>query len=368
MILHVQTDAYILLVANQMTVLASAHLLVSGVRRWLGKRSSPLPWTVAAGACAVWIGGAGAAGLSLAILSLPVLFYAGVAFISAGTRLISSRERTGTGVSVVGATLIAWGIHKLDYPFLRPVEWFAPWGYLLGALAAMIVGMGMVLVYFEHARDRLAEAVDERELLVREIHHRVRNNLGIIYALLQFQKADGNHQSIHAALESVQNRVASMSLIHEQLYTSSDIAHLLADRYLNALTSQITQTIVGNQERVTVETDIAPVPLSPEIAVPCGLIVNELVSNSLCFAFPDGAAGSVRVELAVNRDRCVLSVVDDGVGIADRSSGSSGLGHQIVERLADQLQGTIEIETDHGTTVRVSFPISTPTGENEEAR
>lgn len=357
MLFHVLTDAGLLLVANQLAVLASAHLLMVGVRRWLGLRPWPSVWVIAVSACGVWIIAGGFAGLLLPVLSLPVLLYAGIAFIVSGVLVLRSSARTGSGVTVVGVALILWGIHKIDYPFLRPIESFAPWGYLLGALLAMVIGIGMVLVYFEDARNRLSDAVTEREILMREIHHRVKNNLGIIYALLQFQKHPGLDATTEQALTTVQNRVTSMSLIHEQLYSGDDLAHLDADSYLTALVSHVRDSEDSGGAEISVTTHVEPLRLAPETAVPCGLIVNELVSNALRFAFPGRSEGNLDVSLLSQDGTCTLCVRDDGVGWDTSADDGPGLGRGIVARLAQQLGGTVTIESNSGTSVSVSFPL-----------
>ncbi|MFW6232263.1 MAG: sensor histidine kinase [Spirochaetota bacterium] len=293
MLLYVAHGSHLFFAANQVCVLVSSHLLLSGFRLWLGRSASPVGWTVATGVALAWLVAGEALGVGFTAFTIPVFFYSGWLFVWAGVLVLRSSRGHGVGVPIVGITLLVWGVHKMDYPFLRTVEWFAPWGYLLGAVAAAITGIGMVLIYFEQARGDLVVAVRERETLFREVHHRVKNNLAIVSSLLEFQK--GPDPASRRSLTTIQNRVGSMALLHEQLYRTGGLATVDSADYLKELIDRIRATVdpATTQVELTSQIDAAELPI--DVAIPLGLVTNELVSNALKHAFPGRERGTINV-------------------------------------------------------------------------
>ncbi len=198
----------------------------------------------------------------------------------------------------------------------------------------------------------------EKEVLLKEIHHRVKNNLQTIVGLLNLQANVVDDPRVRGAFQESQSRIQSMSLIHQTLYQSNDLARLDVASYLGRLTHQIFASYGVNPRTVTLQVDAEDVPLSIDTAIPCGLIVNELLTNALKYAFPDGRSGRVRVSLHRTPSlETRVSVSDDGVGLpADFDLEESGsLGLQLVHELTRQIGGRLEIARERGTCFMVTF-------------
>jgi len=204
-------------------------------------------------------------------------------------------------------------------------------------------------------QERLRESLGEKEMLLREVHHRVKNNMQVISSLLAMQLDDGDPTVARKLAES-QNRIRSIALIHEQLYRSSELAHIDVRSYLELLTNQLLQSF-GRAGTVRIELDADPLELDVDQSMACGLIVNELVTNAFKHAYPGERGGTIRVTLheRAGGER-VLSVADDGPGLGERTNGAATLGMSLVATLARQLRGRFEANGASGTEVRVYFP------------
>ncbi len=357
MLLYVAHGSQLFLVASQVCVLLSSHLMLSGFRLWLGRSASPVGWTVATGVALVWLVAGAVLGVDFTVFTIPVFFYSGWIFVWAGILVLRAPRGDGVGAPVVGITLIVWGVHKMDYPFLRSVEWFAPWGYLLGAIAAAITGVGMLLIYFEKARGELVDAVRERETLFREVHHRVKNNLTIVDSLLEFQK--GPDPVSRRSLTTIQNRVRSMALLHEQLYRTDRLATVDSADYLSRLVERIRATVDLESTQVELVSQIDATELPIDVAIPLGLVVNELVSNAVKHAFPGRERGSIGVRFARNPEGgSTLVVADDGVGFEGSTPPDGGIGWQLISSLTEQIGARLEVEGrgERGTQISVVIP------------
>jgi two-component sensor histidine kinase len=209
------------------------------------------------------------------------------------------------------------------------------------------------------AEERIQASLKEKEVLLKEIHHRVKNNLQIISSLLNLQGQQIEDPQIVGALRDSQNRVRSMALIHEQLYGAHDLARIDFGAYIHQLASHLFRSYRADS-KVALDLKVEEINLRIDEAIPCGLILNELVSNALKHAFPDGRAGRIQVALGVDGGQVALAVSDDGVGLPEgfdhRTSTSLGL--QLVNSLVSQLDGEVMLEPGHGTGFNVTFPIS----------
>jgi len=205
--------------------------------------------------------------------------------------------------------------------------------------------------------ERLKASLREKELLLKEVHHRVKNNLQVISSLLNLQ---ARHVVDPRALElfkESQNRVRSIALFHEKLYQAKDLGHVEAFEYLNTLIANLLAAYGAKPTAVSLEVE-REILLGVDVAIPLGLVLNELISNALKHAFPDGRRGQIRVQLGrCDQDRYRLVVSDDGVGFpADLDfRNAPSLGLQLVCTLVDQLAGTIELIGAPGTTFNVTF-------------
>ncbi len=216
----------------------------------------------------------------------------------------------------------------------------------------------------ESERDSLAHSLAEKEVLLKEVHHRVKNNLQVIASLLRLQ-ADGFDDHVLAdALRESQQRVESMALIHEQLYQSSDLRQVDLAQHATVLLSNLFHSYGVNCERIAGRVGLNSLVLGVDQAIPAGLILNELISNALKHAFPGNRAGSVSVEGGESDGTMTLVVRDDGVGLPENfnPSQTSSLGIRIVQILTRQLKGTLAIENHGGAAFRVSFPLLTHAG------
>ncbi len=204
----------------------------------------------------------------------------------------------------------------------------------------------------------LRASLQEKEVLLKEIHHRVKNNMQIIASLLSLQSGTIEDPRTRAQFEDSQNRIRSMALVHERLYRSSDLSHIDFGAYLRDLTGHLIQGYHGKSQDIEVEILADDIHLDVDTAVPCGLIVNELISNAFKHAFPSTGRG--KVEIAVQRDDqgwYHLSVQDNGVGLPAQVDlrESKTLGLQLVSSLTKQLKGTIDVYREPGTTVKITF-------------
>jgi two-component system, sensor histidine kinase PdtaS len=218
---------------------------------------------------------------------------------------------------------------------------------------------GYVLVALDiseqkRAENALRDSLTEKELLLRELHHRVKNNLQIISSLLQLQGRETRDPIASRLLKESEARVRSMSLIHEQLYCSADLSEVDFQEYL----SRLAQHLSSSSDDVRIEVQADPIRLPISQAVPCGMIVNELVTNAVEHAFPGIAGGKVTITVRIDNRRCHVSVMDDGVGIdAAAAQAHPSLGLQIVRALVDQLRAQISIGHQNGACISVSFDL-----------
>jgi two-component sensor histidine kinase len=205
------------------------------------------------------------------------------------------------------------------------------------------------------SRDRYAALAAERELLLREVNHRVGNSLQIIASLLHLQANSATQDDVKAALTNAMGRVAAVAQVHRRLYTSHDLKSVLLNQYLDALLEDLRRSAEGNKmSRLTLKAD--PIEIDPDRAVAIGIIVNELVMNAVKYAYPD-CAGPIHVELGEKGEDLVLSISDDGVGLNGKSDPrSTGMGQRIVTAMASKLEAIVERDPNHaGTRIVVTF-------------
>jgi PAS domain S-box-containing protein len=212
----------------------------------------------------------------------------------------------------------------------------------------------------KNAENALLKSVREKEVMLREIHHRVKNNLAVISSLFHLQAGTVQDEKTTRILRDAQDRVRSMALVHEHLYNSADLGAVAFGEYSRSLAMQIFQTYQLPTTRVELVSDISAVQLSVEQAIPCGLILNELLANCLKHAFRDRERGEVRLALSSVEGYCRIRVCDDGIGIPpglDFRVGKS-LGVRLIRILARQLDGSVQYHSSAtGTEVSLSFPI-----------
>lgn len=218
--------------------------------------------------------------------------------------------------------------------------------------------VGVDISHRKRAETQLQASLLDKEVLLREIHHRVRNNLHLITNLLDLQAGTLNDDRLSELFATTQNRIQAMTLIHEQLYQSHDLGRVDLGEYLKRLTLNMFLANSPNFGLIQPMIQVESVYVNLETAVPCGLLINEFLVNSLKHAFPDGRSGEVQVKLSQSADQQVhVTIQDNGVGMAadiDWHSAPS-LGFKLVRILAKQLKAAIQIDRTSGTAVQFSF-------------
>jgi len=209
----------------------------------------------------------------------------------------------------------------------------------------------------KEAEERTKTSLREKEALLKEIHHRVKNNLQIISSLLNLQSKYVQNEDALVALRDSQRRIKSMALVHEKLYQSEDLARIDFKEYISSLVSHLLRFYQVTEEKVKLNMDVEDVFLNIETAIPCSLIINELVSNSLKHAFPGDRGGELIIRLSKDNGYYSLELSDNGIGfprdIDFRKTDSLGL--QLVINLVEQLDGEIEMVSEKGVTFNITF-------------
>lgn len=212
----------------------------------------------------------------------------------------------------------------------------------------------------KQAENDIINSLKEKEILLKEIHHRVKNNMQVISSLLRLQSDYIQDEKSLELLNESQNRISSMALVHEKLYRSDDLAKILVSDYIKNLTDNIItyfKNCDGNKN-IIVSSDVEDISLGVDEAIPCGLIINELITNTFKHAYPNADIGKIDIEFRRNgNENYKLILRDDGVGIPDDVDfkNSNSLGLRLVNTLVKQLHGTVEINRTNGTEFKIEF-------------
>jgi PAS domain S-box-containing protein len=214
-----------------------------------------------------------------------------------------------------------------------------------------------VITERKEAEEKIKSSLKEKEVLLQEIHHRVKNNMQIISSLLNLQtKYVDAEESVNVLMES-KNRVKSMAMIHEKLYQSNDLTHIKFVDYIPSLVLNLFYSYKVESTQIEPIFEIEDISLNMETAVPCGLIISELVSNSLKYAFPNGRKGEVHVSLKSEDDKYELIISDNGLGLPEKLDldNLESLGLRLVNSLTEQIDGEMTINRSHGTEFKITF-------------
>ena len=232
---------------------------------------------------------------------------------------------------------------------------------LISIIAGLLL-MLLVVLYVTYQKDKgknilLEQQNTEKEFLLKEIHHRVKNNLGIVSSLLDLQAAKMQDPNAIEAIEESRNRVYSMSMIHQKLYQGKNLSSIEMKDYFINLSKHILDSY-GVEKLIEFDYDVDDIELDVDSAIPLGLIVNELLTNSFKHAFPDGKKGYIKIMFQKEgNDKFVLEVLDDGIGSDNKNSAQpgTGFGTLLIDLLVKQLDGSLSIFNDSGTRVRIDF-------------
>ncbi|MBI4283956.1 MAG: GAF domain-containing protein, partial [Chloroflexi bacterium] len=235
---------------------------------------------------------------------------------------------------------------------------------LLASQAAISLENARLVEDMKKAEEQVETSLKQKETLLKEIHHRVKNNLQIIYSMLNLQLPQVKDSEAVALFKESQNRVFTMALIHEKLYQSESMARIDLPEYVRGLISNLFLTYGVSGVTVRPKINVENISLDVDLAIPCALIINELVSNSLKHAFLpakwSGKAGEIRIDLhRTAGNTLTLAVSDNGIGMPPgfKIEDSPSLGLKLVRVLAKQLNGSIRIGTVSGTEIAITFPL-----------
>jgi two-component sensor histidine kinase len=221
-----------------------------------------------------------------------------------------------------------------------------------------------LIVDYEQKTLQVEKSLEEKEYLLKEIHHRVKNNLQIVSGILQLQSIHSKNKEFKDIMQQSQNRIQSMALIHQMLYQNEDIRYIPFKKYIEKLTSQITSTSRINVKNIKVDILIEEIRFDVETAIPLGLIVNELLSNAFKHAFPEGQSGGIIIWLKrLKQNEYKLIVKDDGIGMPEGIDIqlASTLGLQLVTMLSKQMKSEFKYENNGGAEFSIKFSVQNNT-------
>jgi PAS domain S-box-containing protein len=239
-------------------------------------------------------------------------------------------------------------------------------GGSIGAETRIIVA-GHDITRQKHDEDVIRASLDEKVILLREVHHRVKNNLQIIISLVNLQMRQTDDPVVKQIMSETQNRVRAMSLVHEKLYRSESLSRIDFADYTRFLATQLFSFYGTDTRRVQLDFVMGKIMVDINTAVPLGLLMNELVSNALKHAFPNGREGSIRISGGYEGDLITLVVRDNGAGIpADLDwKNTISLGMRLINSLVDQIDGTIALDRKNGTAFTITVKGKPATGDAE---
>jgi two-component sensor histidine kinase len=239
--------------------------------------------------------------------------------------------------------------------------------YALLAAGAVIglASLGKALLAADEAAQALARSEQEKSVLLRELAHRVANNFTAVAGLIRRKANLVDDADAKSAMNEAVDQVMVLARVHSRLHAARNDATLDGESFLHELCDDL-KVLVAPDQRLSIECTAARCPLSVAQAIPVGLIVNELVTNAVKYAFPDGRSGTIHVDLQELAGRLCICIEDDGVGLSDQRARGTGLGHGLVRALAQQLGGELDIRpVSGGTKFCVTFPCVPAAGQRE---
>jgi two-component sensor histidine kinase len=243
---------------------------------------------------------------------------------------------------------------------MRERRWFA-------ALLLISVSLIVVLTFFAISKVRsnkilliknqiIDKSLREKDVLLREIHHRVKNNLQVVSSLLSLQARSLKGQEALDALSKGKDRVRSMALIHQNLYQEEHLTGVNSKEYIDRLCRSLLASYSLGQDKIKLKTDVEPLLLDIDTVIPLGLILNELIANAMKYAFKPDGVGEISISLCKNQDALEMVVSDNGIGMpAGSFISTQTMGYRLIRSFVQKLKGTYQITVDHGTRVTFSF-------------
>jgi PAS domain S-box-containing protein len=220
-----------------------------------------------------------------------------------------------------------------------------------------ISGIGHDITEKKISEEKIKQSLKEKEVLLKEVHHRVKNNLQVISSILNLQSSYVKDKKTLEILRESQNRIKSMAYIHESLYQTKDFSNINFTEYVTSLANNLVHSYQNFEGQVDLELKIQDIYLNLDIAIPCGLIINEILSNALKYAFPKNQKGKISIRLSLQDRQITLVIRDNGIGLPSHIDyrNTESLGLQLVVTLVDQLGGSIKLDRLKGTKFTIVF-------------
>ncbi len=220
-----------------------------------------------------------------------------------------------------------------------------------------VSGLGFDVTENKRNEEKIIQSLKEKEILLKEVHHRVKNNMQVISSILNLQSSYVKDEYALNLLKECQNRIKSMAFIHESLYQTKNFESVNFSEYISTLTKNLVHTYTINSQKIKLILTLDDLFLNLDNSIPCGLIINEIISNSLKYAFPNNRDGIIFVTLKVDNKKILIEAGDNGIGISDKIDikNTQTLGLQLVDTLIEQINGTINLERTNGTKFRIEF-------------
>ncbi len=211
----------------------------------------------------------------------------------------------------------------------------------------------------KQTEEQMKAALEEKAALLRELYHRTRNNMQVISSMLSLHAAFANDERVTRLIKEIETKIRGMALVHEKLYQSQNLSRLNMQKYIHDLVMLIMNSYQTSPKKVTWELDVAPLEALIDTAIPCGLLLNELLSNAMKHAFPGDRHGQICLRMFRTAEGAIdLTVADNGIGLPEgwELTTNDTLGMQLIVNLVEQqLKGTIAWDTDQGVTCRIRF-------------
>ena len=220
-----------------------------------------------------------------------------------------------------------------------------------------ISGIGFDITENKINEEKITQSLREKNVLLKEVHHRVKNNMQVISSILNLQSSYVRDTYALNLLKECQNRIKSMAFIHESLYQTKNFESVNFSEYVTTLSKNLVHTYSINTKKVKLILTLDELMLNLDASIPCGLIINEIISNSLKYAFPDNRDGIIFVTLRVDKNKVKIEVGDNGIGIPENVDikNTQTLGLQLVDTLVEQLSGTVKLKRSKGTIFSIEF-------------
>lgn len=295
----------------------------------------------------------------LIIFSIVIQFFAAFHAI----RLIKKTGKIYAWI-FISLALFLMGIRRIIplYRLLMQTDFFIDYPMeIIGLVLSVsmligVIGIGKIFIERKSNQQRIQDLLEEKEILLREVHHRIKNNMTTIGSLLRLQSAYIQDSPAKSALQDAQNRIESMLLLYDKIYQTSSFQEISTAGYLSSLTDEIVHTTITGTD-IRVEKDIEDFKIGVREMYYIGIILNEIITNCLKHAFIRQASGFVRISVSKKAEQAFFTVKDNGIGITDaqQAEGLQGFGFFLIKSLVEQLHGTLHVTNDNGTTIKFSI-------------